>query len=244
MPVERERATQERFLPPWVRHEHLARYAFAARYVPGRVVVDCACGDGTGARTFAEHGAARVHAFDVSPPAVADAARARAGDRLTFGVADATRLPLADAVADVYVSLETIEHLEEPERFLREAARVVTPGGRFVCSTPDRRVYNPGRTLQDRPWNRYHVREWALPELVETLGRHFGRVELFGQNPKRPARVACMQAAGRALPGYGAVRMQQLAKLRWFVRDRPAHHAVVPMRPDRVFEYVVAVCTR
>ena len=56
----------------------------------------------------------------------------------------------------------------------------------LICSTPDRDVYNPGASPDSDPWNAFHVREYSQPEFVDLLGRHFERVELFGQNPKSP----------------------------------------------------------
>ncbi len=244
MPIEGERLAERHFLPRWVRHEHLARYSFAREYVCRQVVVDCACGDGTGSQIFAEGGARRVHAVDSCEHAVAEAAATRRAAGLTFCVADGTNLPLDSAVADVYVSLETVEHLADQEQFLREVTRVLKPTGRFICSTPDRRVYNPGQTLASRPWNRYHVREYAQPEFAELLGRHFAKIDWFGQNPKRLARVAFFAALGRVLPAYGSVRIQQILKVPRFLHDPPHHHSVVPLRSDRIFEYVVAVCTQ
>lgn len=50
---------------------------------------------------------------------------------------DAARLPLEDASVDVAVSVEVIEHLENPRAFSRELARIVRPGGWVVISTPN-----------------------------------------------------------------------------------------------------------
>jgi SAM-dependent methyltransferase len=46
-------------------------------------------------------------------------------------------LPLEDQAADLVVSIETIEHLENPRRFIREVVRLVRPGGRVVVTTPN-----------------------------------------------------------------------------------------------------------
>jgi 2-polyprenyl-3-methyl-5-hydroxy-6-metoxy-1,4-benzoquinol methylase len=47
------------------------------------------------------------------------------------------RLPLEDAAADVVVSVETIEHLENPRALVRELVRVVRPEGLLLATTPN-----------------------------------------------------------------------------------------------------------
>jgi SAM-dependent methyltransferase len=51
-------------------------------------------------------------------------------------VADAQRLPFADAVAANIVMVDVLHHLEFPLLFLREAARVLRPGGRVLMVEP------------------------------------------------------------------------------------------------------------
>ena len=169
MAFQRERLQADAFVPSWVRHEHHARYAFASGYCGGKAVVDCACGDGAGSAVFAGAGAASVRAFDASEETIAGA-RARAeGSNVHFAVAPAGRLPLQDACADVYVCLETIEHVEDDKALLSEAARVLKPDGIFLCSTPNRIVTNPGMSAGDKPWNRFHVREYSRGEFAGLL---------------------------------------------------------------------------
>ncbi len=53
-------------------------------------------------------------------------------------VADLDRnLPFGDASFDAAVSVEGIEHLRDPTRFLEELGRVVKPGGALVLTTPN-----------------------------------------------------------------------------------------------------------
>jgi ubiquinone/menaquinone biosynthesis C-methylase UbiE len=242
MGVERERIADDARAPKWVRHEHLARYEFAAGYAKDAVVVDCACGDGTCARILAPR-AREIHGFDLSEEAVENA-RSKAIPGADFAVADASRLPLGDGVASLYVSLETIEHLDDAESFLREVVRVLGPDGTFICSTPDRDVYSPGATPETRPWNRFHLHEFTQAGFIELLGRHFAHIELFGQNAKSPAMTRLRGALGRHTPGYLVVRLTQASKLPRLLYDRLEHHLVVPADPRRRYELLNAVCTQ
>jgi len=47
------------------------------------------------------------------------------------------RLPVNDSAVDVVVSIETIEHLENPRALFRELLRVLRPGGLLVVTTPN-----------------------------------------------------------------------------------------------------------
>jgi SAM-dependent methyltransferase len=44
---------------------------------------------------------------------------------------------LASNMADVVISVETIEHLENPRAFYRELVRLVKPGGTVIVTTPN-----------------------------------------------------------------------------------------------------------
>src|SRR5439155_15674732 len=50
---------------------------------------------------------------------------------------DAAPWPVGDEVADVVVSIETIEHMENPRAFFRELTRITRPGGVIVVTTPN-----------------------------------------------------------------------------------------------------------
>ena len=52
-------------------------------------------------------------------------------------------LPLADASFDCVLLSEVIEHLEVPQVSLREAVRVLRPGGRLLITTPNYRSFWP-----------------------------------------------------------------------------------------------------
>jgi SAM-dependent methyltransferase len=45
--------------------------------------------------------------------------------------------PIADRSGDVVVAVETIEHLENPRRFVRELVRIATPQGLVIITTPN-----------------------------------------------------------------------------------------------------------
>ena len=50
---------------------------------------------------------------------------------------DTGGIPLPDECADVVVSVETIEHLENPRAFMRELVRLAKPRGWIVVTTPN-----------------------------------------------------------------------------------------------------------
>lgn len=242
MAIEKERLSPDVRVPPWVWFEHLARYEFGSRFVKDKVVVDCACGSGIGSEVFAKAGAKSVAAFDVSADEIEQARAKNTLPTLSFQYGSALDLAIEANSVDVYISFETIEHLEDDLRFLREVRRVLRPDGLFICSTPNRLVTNPGTSLTDKPWNRFHVREYGEDEFVARLRSSFPQIRLYGQNPKRTWLVDAMERLGRALPRHGAVRINQVMKLPQLFRDDVSKHAVQDPRPGYAYEYLVAVC--
>jgi 2-polyprenyl-3-methyl-5-hydroxy-6-metoxy-1,4-benzoquinol methylase len=116
---------------------HVARYDWAAeRARPGRLL-DCACGVGYGTQLLLDRNAAIESAIgvDVSPDAIAHAAAHHASPRARFVACDA--LAFEDAGGfDTIVSLETIEHVEAPERLFARLVSLLRPGGLLVASVP------------------------------------------------------------------------------------------------------------
>jgi 2-polyprenyl-3-methyl-5-hydroxy-6-metoxy-1,4-benzoquinol methylase len=185
----------ERFVPGTIRAglaeaEHMARYWWASQFASGRKVLDAGCGTGYGSNILAETGATGVTGVDISAPVI-EAAQAAAAPGAEFEVGDITSLALDDGSVDLIVCLETLEHVDEPERALDELARVLTPDGLLVVSSPNRDVYPPG--------NPHHRREFTPDELREELGRRFGQVELMRQHDWNASAI--LDDAGFAADG-------------------------------------------
>lgn len=77
------------------------------------------------------------------------------------------------------LSFQVIEHIIDDSLFLAEAARVLRPDGRLLLVTPDRQYrLLPGQ----RPWNRWHVREYAMDDLLRQVSRHFRVIDHLYMN--------------------------------------------------------------
>jgi len=158
---------------------HINSYIFASKFVQNKVVLDIACGSGTGTTYLAGKGAKMVVGADISPDALIDAKRYDEGrEGIEFILSDAEILPFVDNSFDVIVSLETIEHLKHPGRFLAECRRILGKKGIFICSTPNKKVYSPWFR---KPVNPYHVREFYPEEFHDLLGKYFIDVKAYGQ---------------------------------------------------------------
>ena len=105
----------------------------------GAVVVDVGCGTGaTLARVLERCPTARCVGIDHMDEMVRRA-RVTLGERAELHTANASALPLEDASADVVLFVNTLHHID-PKAAMREAARVVKPGGVVVVAT-DERIY-------------------------------------------------------------------------------------------------------
>ncbi|MBK7148421.1 MAG: class I SAM-dependent methyltransferase [Bacteroidetes bacterium] len=243
MDVEKERLSGNFLMPNWVAMEHHARFRFVSAYTKGKVVVDCACGNGEGTNVFSE-GSASTHGFDVSQEAIDEANQKCKNPVTRFTLASGTQLPLDNNFADVYVSLETIEHIEEDEAFLKEVSRVLKTGGMFICSTPNRNVTNPGKKITDKPANIFHVREYSEQEFTALLKRYFSQVELYGQNRNQRWKVRVLAGLGRFLPFHLAVRLHQIYKLLAHFLRPVSYYNLEKCDKDIIHEYVTAVCIK
>jgi SAM-dependent methyltransferase len=135
-------------------------------------VLDLGCGSGYAGSFIGE--CQSLIGVDISDVAV-EQARAHNADKPehTYMVMDAMYLGFADASFDVVLCVEAIEHVFDARQMFREVARVLKPGGVFVCNAANRNGLNQiiTRALGFPTFltNFQHIAEFTLEEIKEML---------------------------------------------------------------------------
>ena len=135
------------------------------RLQPGLRILDAGAGTGGNLRWLARFGTA--YGIDLAPEALGFC---RARSLTTVARASVTHLPYRDATFDLVTSFDVIYHLgvADDVAALREAARVLRPGGTLLVRVPAFDVLRSAHDAAVHTRQRYSLRE--LGEKVERAG--------------------------------------------------------------------------
>ncbi len=163
-----------------------SRIAWVVRQcAASRTVLEIGCGDGAVLGRLARAGKT-VTGVDSDETAL-ELARSRfASDRLRGEF-----LPDLKSVTgrfDAVILAEVIEHLDDPDDVLADAASRLAPGGRLILTTPIR--------LLERSLDAHHVHEFWPEELQALLERHFEAVSLTRLHPVWFVDLLCLGVGG------------------------------------------------
>jgi demethylmenaquinone methyltransferase/2-methoxy-6-polyprenyl-1,4-benzoquinol methylase len=121
-------------------------------------------------------------------------ARGDAGGRLQRVVADAERLPLPDRVADAVSVAFGIRNMTDIDAALRQAFRVLRPGGRFYCLEFSHPVTEGLQKLYDA--YSFNVIPWLGETVAGDRDSYQYLVESIRRFPKQEAFAAMIGKAG------------------------------------------------
>ena len=152
------------FNPTWQRH--VAAYRLGEPHLNGGPVLDLGCGVGHSFHLLAPRETVGV---DIDPGALIGQ------DRETV-VADMRDLPFPEGSFPSVLSVQSLEHVPNPELVLAEVARVLTDDGVAVFITPNRLTLGRPDEIIDP----YHYVEFDSDELRELCLQRFERVESRG----------------------------------------------------------------
>ncbi|HEY0468514.1 MAG TPA: bifunctional 2-polyprenyl-6-hydroxyphenol methylase/3-demethylubiquinol 3-O-methyltransferase UbiG [Polyangiaceae bacterium] len=196
---------ESRLRNPWLASE-MTR-AFGARPAD---VLDIGCGGGFLSNYLGalRH---RVTGLDASADALAIASRYDHTGLVRYQQGDALNLPFPDASFDTVCAMDFLEHVEDPDRVIAEAARVLKPSGLFFFHTFNRNFLSWLIVIKGVEWfvrntpRHLHVlRLFLKPEEVRaSCARHaLNGLQLRGVRPVFGRSFWKMLLTRRVAPGF------------------------------------------
>lgn len=117
----------------------------------GLQVLDVGCGAGFLTNVLAEHGH-HVMGIDLSPNSLKVAQSRDQTGTVRFIAGDARALPFEKESFDAVCAMDLLEHVEEPNVVIQEAARVLRKGGLFFFHTFNRNWLSRLIVIQGLKW--------------------------------------------------------------------------------------------
>jgi len=167
-----------------IRVDHTARYGvatdFLQKYFKNKPIkgYDVFCGIGYGAYMLSNAMPnATLEAIDGSDDAIKLAQKHYQTGRITF-YQKFFPFELSTVNADFFISLESIEHIEDDTTFLNLINKTLKPGGILIISTPNLEKW----PLENNP-NHFHYRHYKPSEFIQDIeSKGFKLLYSFGQN--------------------------------------------------------------
>jgi SAM-dependent methyltransferase len=190
------------------------------REVRGKVL-DVGCGAGSVAKAVnRERPDLEVFGCDLSHSALAIASASPEG--VDFRLATAEKLPFKDGELDFVWIFDVLEHVENPERVLREVARVLKPAGGFHIALP----------LEGQPWTLYRLVGCGTRWTAKV--RHGGHIQIFSADRFRALANACGLSVVRSRWSYHVLlQVLDLLYFSWLDWRGPVSGSVEDMSASR-----------
>ncbi len=170
---EQYKSIEERII--FFMHEFAYRQAYNAIDISD-IILDYGCGEGYGSFELAKK-AEKVIGVDVNQEAIRLANDKYRKDNLNFSVLSGNLKSKWKEHFTKITSFQVIEHIKDDHGYLAEIKFFLISGGTFFLSTPNR--LNRLKSGQ-KPWNRFHVREYSPRELEKLLCEYFSEVRVCG----------------------------------------------------------------
>jgi len=156
---------------------HVFAYDFAIKMIPREsTVLEVGCGGGYGTYLLSQK-VGKVIGLDIDKSAIAYVTEKYGSENCVFSTYDGTKIPYAEETFNAVLSFQVIEHVEDDLNYVARIFSVLKPGGIFLLTTPNKTYrLKPGQ----KPWNRYHKREYYPDELAELLRHKFPDVCVWG----------------------------------------------------------------
>jgi len=150
----------------------MKRSEFIKKTIKGKTLdVGCAGKNEDGSTSLHEY-ISREHNEDIYGLDIVDCPNMK-----NFKKGDAQNMPFDDNFFDTVVAGEVIEHLENPEKFLNEARRVLKDDGIIIITTPNK------KSLVNRIFRSYyrpaHRNLMDIPTVKNIVSKHFVVEEMF-----------------------------------------------------------------
>lgn len=156
---------------------HLYAYQIATEKISkNSFVLEIGSGEGYGTSMLSKN-VFKITGLDIDKNAIDHAQKKYGSENCVFKLFDGLKIPFEDNSFDAVVSFQVIEHIQDDENFVSEIYRVIKSDGAFIVTTPNKTLrLKPGQ----KPWNKFHVREYYPGELEIVLKRKFSDVKVWG----------------------------------------------------------------